>query len=303
MTKNDVDNYYWANIKVSTSSNTQTTPTFNTAYATNWFRARGNSGFYFQDHAGGWYMSDNDWIRTWGSKALYVNNTIRSTNYQAMYGSTSVSAAKLESASSLVYGTDTSSNSINTYLRGTNVTLQVKKGASINYNALQLTDTYIYCNNYCDMKQGAIVSGGNFTVNNNAYFSQDGIQVKVNDQKYYRQPTCIACGYAYDGPNANNNNRTQQVVCNQHANITLIDGNGRYRIVFPNIQADKFNREHMSLQLTGCPHGIDSRGVSDARGSVSSYGNALSIEVYTSDDNSLNPSSFYFALWTWEYIS
>lgn len=303
MTKNDVDNYYWADIKVSTSSNTQTTPTFNTAYATNWFRARGNTGFYFQDHAGGWYMSDNDWIRTWGSKALYVNNTIRSTNYQAMYGSTSVSAAKLESATALIYGTDTSSNSINSYLRGTTVTLQVKKGASINYNALQLTDTYIYCNNYCDMKQGAAVSGGNFTVNNNAYFSQEGLWVKSNDQKYYRQPVCIACGYAYDGPNANNNNRTQQVTCNQHANIALIDGNGRYRIVFPDIQANKFNREHISLQLTGCPHGVDSRGVSDARGSVSSQGNALSIEVYTSDDNSLNPSSFYFALWAWDYVN
>ncbi len=303
MTKNDVDNYYWADIKVSTSSNTQTTPTFNTAYATNWFRARGNTGFYFQDHAGGWYMSDNDWIRTWGSKALYVNNTIRSTNYQAMYGSTSVSAAKLESATALIYGTDTSSNSINSYLRGTTVTLQVKKGAFINYNALQLTDTYIYCNNYCDMKQGAAVSGGNFTVNNNAYFSQEGLWVKSNDQKYYRQPVCIACGYAYDGPNANNNNRTQQVVCNQHANIALIDGNGRYRIVFPDIQANKFNREHISLQLTGCPHGVDSRGVSDARGSVSSQGNALSIEVYTSDDNSLNPSSFYFALWAWDYVN
>lgn len=303
MTKNDVDNYYWADIKVSTSSNTQTTPTFNTAYATNWFRARGNTGFYFQDHAGGWYMSDNDWIRTWGSKALYVNNTIRSTNYQAMYGGTSVSAAKLESATTLVYGTDTSSNSINSYLRGTTVTLQVKKGASINYNALQLTDTYIYCNNYCAMKYGAIVSGGNFTVNNNAYFSQEGLWVKSNDQKYYRQPVCIACGYAYDGPNANNNNRTQQVTCNQHANIALIDGNGRYRIVFPDIQANKFNREHISLQLTGCPHGVDSRGVSDARGSVSSQGNALSIEVYTSDDNSLNPSSFYFALWAWDYVN
>lgn len=225
MTKNDVDNYYWANIKVSTSSNTQTTPTFNTAYATNWFRARGNSGFYFQDHAGGWYMSDNDWIRTWGSKALYVNNTIRSTNYQAMYGSTSVSAAKLESASSLVYGTDTSSNSINTYLRGTNVTLQVKKGASTNYNALQLTSDRINCNNYCDMKYGAAVSGGNLTVQNNAYLAQKTgtkvgigtgspqatldvqsnelaplrvggtIQLAINQNIYCYQPICVAIGY------------------------------------------------------------------------------------------------------------
>lgn len=164
--------YYWANVKISTSSNTQTTPTFNTAYATDWFRAKGNSGFYFQDHAGGWYMSDNTWIRTWNSTALYVNNTIRSTNYQAMYENTSVSAAKLESSTTLVYGTDTSSQSINTYLRGTNITLQVKKDTSINYNAFQVTADYIYCNNYCDMKNGAAVSGGNLTVQNNAYLAQ-----------------------------------------------------------------------------------------------------------------------------------
>lgn len=304
MTKNDVDNYYWADIKVSTSSNTQTTPTFNTAYATNWFRARGNSGFYFQDHAGGFYMEDNTWIKTWSSKALYVNNTIRSTNYQAMYGSTSVSAAKLESAAALIYGTDTSSQSINTYLRGTTVTLQVKKGTSINYNALQLTDTYIYCNNYCDMKQGASVSGGNLTVSTKAYIAQKGLLFRANDQIWYQQPVCIACGYMYDGPSnpgmVGSRERIQKVLCNQAASVTLIDGNGKYRVIFTNIIANKFNREKMSLQLTGCPHGIDSRGVSDARGTVSSYGNALSIEVYTSDDNSLNPTSFYFALWTWE---
>nr|DAJ12724.1 MAG TPA: shufflon protein [Bacteriophage sp.] len=146
-------NYYWANIKVSSSSSTTTSPTVNVLTATrvcaghdpgisnsiscsNWFRSSGETGWYSSTYGGGWYMSDKDWIRSWGSKALYVNNTIRSTNYQAMYGSTSVSAAKLESASSLVYGTDTSSNSINSYLRGTTVTLQVKKGTSINYNAL-----------------------------------------------------------------------------------------------------------------------------------------------------------------------
>ena len=224
--------YYWANVKISTSSNTQTTPTFNTAYATDWFRAKGNSGFYFQDHAGGWYMSDNDWIRTWGSKALYVNNTIRSTNYQVMYENTSVSAAKLESATTLVYGTDTSSNSINTYLRGTTVTLQVKKDTSINYNAFQVTADRIYCNNYCDMKVGAAVSGGNLTVQNNSYLAQkagtkvgigtnilqctlnvkgsEDAPIRVNgsielslkevDQRwdnstvYFTQPVCIAVG-------------------------------------------------------------------------------------------------------------
>lgn len=181
--------YYWANIKVSSSSSTTTSPTVNVLTATrvcaghdpgisnsiscsNWFRSSGETGWYSSTYGGGWYMSDKDWIRSWGSKALYINNSIRSTNYQVMYGSTSASAARLESTTTLVYGTDTSSNSINSYLRGTTVTLQVKKGTSINHNALQLTADYIYCNNYCDMKQGAVVSGGNFTVNNNSYLAQ-----------------------------------------------------------------------------------------------------------------------------------
>lgn len=51
--------------------------TANTFYANDWFRARGNSGFYFQDHGGGWYMSDNDWIRTNGDKNIYTAGKIK----------------------------------------------------------------------------------------------------------------------------------------------------------------------------------------------------------------------------------
>ena len=36
-----VNNYYWANIKISTTSNTSTSPTFSTAYTSNWFRSTG----------------------------------------------------------------------------------------------------------------------------------------------------------------------------------------------------------------------------------------------------------------------
>lgn len=156
-------NYYWANVKISASSNSETSPTFNTAYA---------------------------------------------TNYQAMYGSTSVSAAKLESANTLVYGTDTSSQSINTYLRGTNVTLQVKKGTSTNYNALQLTSDRIYCNNYCDMKYGAAVSRGNLTVQNNSYLAQIigskvGIGTKNPQYTLDVGDKMRAGGYIHSGHNSN----------------------------------------------------------------------------------------------------
>ena len=82
MTKNDVDNYYWANNKITTSPKIDAqvrvsslgagclTGIANTVMATNWLRATGNTGIYFQDYAGGLYMSDDIWIRTYNNKAI-----------------------------------------------------------------------------------------------------------------------------------------------------------------------------------------------------------------------------------------
>ena len=181
--------YYWANNKITSTSKINaevrvknlgagcSTTIENTIMATNWLRAKGSTGIYFQDHGGGLYMSDDTWIRTWNGKALQVDNTIRSTDFHTTYYANNVwtitSAARLENSTTLIYGFGTSSNSINTYLRGTNITLQVKKDTSINYNAFQVTADRIYCNNYCDMKNGAAVSGGNFTVQNNTYLAQN----------------------------------------------------------------------------------------------------------------------------------
>ena len=219
--------------------------------ATNWIRAMGDTGIYFQDHGGGLYMSDNTWIRTLGDKALQVNNTIRSTDFHTTHYANNVwtiaSAAKLENSTTLVYGTDAPSKSINTYLRGTNVTLQVKKGTSTNYNALQLTSDRINCNNYCNMKQGAEVSGGNFTVQNNAYLAQKaGTKVGIGTSSpqtaldirsneiaplsvngairlatnpngaYYYQPICVAIG------KITNTQTEYETYCN--TNITYNNG-------------------------------------------------------------------------------
>ena len=73
-------NYYWANIKISASSNTQTQPSVNTIYANNWYRSTGNSGWYSETYGGGWYMQDTTWIRTWGSKSIYCDQMIYSSN-------------------------------------------------------------------------------------------------------------------------------------------------------------------------------------------------------------------------------
>ena len=78
---------YWANIAVSTSSSTSTSPTFSTAYTSNWFRSTGSSGWYSQTYGGGWYMSDSTWIRTFGNKSVYQNTgQIRTDGYLVTNG-------------------------------------------------------------------------------------------------------------------------------------------------------------------------------------------------------------------------
>lgn len=66
---------YWANIKVSSSSSTSTSPTFNTAYTSNWFRSTGATGWYSESYSGGIYMTDSTYVRVYNSKAFYVSNS------------------------------------------------------------------------------------------------------------------------------------------------------------------------------------------------------------------------------------
>ena len=46
-------------------------------YAPDWFRARGNSGFFFEDHGGGWQMTDDIWVRSVNGKHVYTSGKIR----------------------------------------------------------------------------------------------------------------------------------------------------------------------------------------------------------------------------------
>lgn len=70
----DPANYYWANVKVSASSNSGTSPTFSTAYTSNWFRSTGSTGWYSESYGGGWHMSDSTWLRAYNGKAVYTSN-------------------------------------------------------------------------------------------------------------------------------------------------------------------------------------------------------------------------------------
>ena len=76
----DILNYYWANVKISASANTQTQPSVNTIYANNWFRSQGTSGWYSESYGGGIWMKDSSWIRTYGGKSFYCDNQIYSSN-------------------------------------------------------------------------------------------------------------------------------------------------------------------------------------------------------------------------------
>lgn len=79
-----VTNYYWANIKVSSSSSTGTSPTFSTAYTSNWFRSNGQTGWYSQTYGGGIYMTDSSYVRVYGSKRFYA-----ASGYLSPYGGSS----------------------------------------------------------------------------------------------------------------------------------------------------------------------------------------------------------------------
>lgn len=184
--------YYWANNKISSTSTTEAKVQLkaigvgcaasidNSIIATNWIRTTGSTGLYFQNYAGGLYMSDNTWIRTYNNKALYVNNTIMSIDLQVMKGDTSTSAAVLENSTTLVYGTDTSSNSIDTYIRGTEITLQVKNGTSVNYDAFQVTTR--------DGDDAPVKVKGSIQL------STKEVDPYMNFTDYFTQPVCIAVG-------------------------------------------------------------------------------------------------------------
>lgn len=67
-----INNYYWANVKVSTTSSTETKPTFNTAYTSNWWRSTGNTGWWNETHLGGITMEDDTYVKVAGNKSFLI---------------------------------------------------------------------------------------------------------------------------------------------------------------------------------------------------------------------------------------
>lgn len=75
-TKSEIDSR--VNGKVSKSGDTMSGRlTLPSILANDWFRALGDCGFCFENHGGGWHMTDNDWIRAYNGKNIYTSGKAR----------------------------------------------------------------------------------------------------------------------------------------------------------------------------------------------------------------------------------
>lgn len=165
---------YWANIAVSTSSSTSTSPTFSTAYTSNWFRSTGSTGWYSQTYGGGWYMSDSTWIRTYGSKSVYQNTgQIRTDGHLVTNGGITVGAT---SPNNGIYKSHVTGNSWSSgYIRA---------GAGFCHNSVN-------SNSYVLLAGGSYKSLANFA-KGNAGASNRGVYVTngtVTAMTYYLNAT------------------------------------------------------------------------------------------------------------------
>lgn len=170
----DPANYYWANVKVSASSNSGTSPTFSTAYTSNWFRSTGNTGWYSESYGGGWYMTDSTWIRTYGSKSVYQNTgQIRTDGYLVTNGGITIGATSPNN------GTYKSHVTGNSWSSG-----YIRAGAGFYHNSVN-------SNNYVLLAGGSYKSLADF-VKGNAGASNRGVYVTngtVTAMTYYLNAT------------------------------------------------------------------------------------------------------------------
>lgn len=71
-----INNYYWADVKVSTSANAKTNPNFFNVTSSGWFfSSTSSTGWQNSAHGGGIYMKDNSYVRIYGGKKFAVENT------------------------------------------------------------------------------------------------------------------------------------------------------------------------------------------------------------------------------------
>lgn len=71
-----INNYYWADVKVSTTANAKTNPNFFNVTSSGWFFSNAPStGWQNSALGGGIYMKDSSYVRIYGGKKFAVENT------------------------------------------------------------------------------------------------------------------------------------------------------------------------------------------------------------------------------------
>lgn len=63
---------YWSNVPISDTPKTNTQPTFNTAYTSNWWRSTGNTGWWNETYSGGITMEDKTYVKVAGNKSFLI---------------------------------------------------------------------------------------------------------------------------------------------------------------------------------------------------------------------------------------
>lgn len=68
-----------------TMSGNLTVPTI---YSNTWFRSQGDTGWYSDNHGGGWYMTNSDWVRSYNGKGVYTAGKMQADSgfYGALHG-------------------------------------------------------------------------------------------------------------------------------------------------------------------------------------------------------------------------
>lgn len=155
-----VTDYYWANVKISSSSSTSTSPTFSTCYTSNWFRSTGQTGWYSENYGGGINMTDSTWVRIYNNKKFYVNNS----EYNAIHSAGGVYVAGMV-------------HSYANYLKSTKNEKYVMIGPQNSSHAHYETDATVshWFNKRVDVNGAIWRYNTNYGIDSDGYFYAKGI--------------------------------------------------------------------------------------------------------------------------------
>lgn len=59
-----------------------TTDTTGDTYTGNWYRTRGDTGWYSEKWGGGWHMTDGTWLRAYGGKSIFTTGIVKAATLQ-----------------------------------------------------------------------------------------------------------------------------------------------------------------------------------------------------------------------------